>query len=426
MNEAAQVLKQTNRERKVAGYGVHHKKGGSAVVKLGNRPMSDQEIQSKHGECKEYDLGGFMDYETFKKMDPDLEAEYVNKLCEKYHVRHEQVSKHLFELGESDLMARLKIKGVDKKITKIKASDVSDGAVKDFRDRIDFWRKKTEAAKVIDLSEAQRKHDIIENAEFISYETYRTFSDVEKLNYVNNLVDRYDVGRSIISKVLFGKSESTLDQYFYTKDLKSSLHMTKPCGPDARKEKTKVFTDAVKAWRGESVVEETVPEQPKEKPETVARDILAAIIGEEPEKPSDVIGKILQVDKVKKPAEVAAEEPKKDDLPESNISSFYIPVTRETFDDSVEKASVELIEDVESNVMPAREPLEHVATFVEHPDIPKVASKPSSEVYFSTRYISEKGLDREQIMNKIYLLASLFENEENLEITLTVATKKEA
>lgn len=56
----------------------------------------------------------------------------------------------------------------------------------------------------------------------------------------------------------------------------------------------------------------------------------------------------------------------------------------------------------------------------------KETPKPSSEVYFSTRYISEKGLDRETILNKIYLLASLFENEENLEITLTVATKKEA
>lgn len=42
MNEAAQVLKQTNHERKVAGYGVHHKKGGSAVSKLGNKPMSWQ------------------------------------------------------------------------------------------------------------------------------------------------------------------------------------------------------------------------------------------------------------------------------------------------------------------------------------------------------------------------------------------------
>lgn len=403
MTEAARVFNQTNGERSKLKNCSYHKKNGSAVAKLGNKPMSWQEIQSKHGPVQTY-TEGFTSYEEFKKMPPDLEVNYVNNLCAKYNIRHEDISTILFELSDLDLIARLKIKGVDKKLHTIKKSEVTDEARQKFKDDVNLWHDRTERAKIIDLSEAQRKHDIIENAEFISYETYRTFSDAEKLNYVNNLVDRYDVGRSIISKVLFGKNESTLDQYFYTKDLKSSLHMTKPCAPDARKEKTKVFTDAVKAWRGEYVVEEkteTAAKPVKEEPSEAIRDILTGIIGEEPEKPSNVIAKILQVDKVEKLAEVAAEEPKKDDLPESNISAVYIPVTREIFDDSVVEMS-------------------------EKPDIPKAASKPSSEVYFSTRYISEKGLDREQIMNKIYLLASLFENEENLEVTLTVATKKEA
>ena len=108
MNEAASVLKQTNHERKVAGYGAHHKKGGSAVSKLGNKPLSWQEIQSKHGPIQTY-TEGFTTYEDFKKMPPDLEAEYVNNLCTKYHIRHEEVSQILFELGENDLMSRLKI-----------------------------------------------------------------------------------------------------------------------------------------------------------------------------------------------------------------------------------------------------------------------------------------------------------------------------
>ena len=419
MNEAASVLRQTNRERKAAGYGVHHKKGGSAVSKLGNKSMSWQEINSKHGECKEYDLGGFMDYETFKKMDPDLEAEYVNKLCEKYHVRHEQVSKYLFELGESDLMARLKIKGVDKKIAKIKTSDITDDTIKDFCNRIDFWRQKTEAAKIIDLSEAQRKRDIIENGEFISYETYQTFSDTEKLNYVNNLVDRYDIGRSVISRVLFEKSSSTLDQYFYTKDLKSSLHTTKPCAPALRQEKTKLFENAIKTWKGESVVEEK-----KEEPKDIARDILASIIGEN---------------------ESMEPMPEKPELPESNISAVYIPVKQETIEAPVTEP-LETVADVESfveqpvedlNKKLASDPVVGLDDVFKQVGLPKInlaftapavkeTPKPSSEVYFSMRYISDKGIDREQIMNKIYLLASLFENEENLEITLTVATKKEA
>lgn len=416
MNEAAQVLKQTNHERKVAGYGVHHKKGGSAVSKLGNKPMSWQEINSKHGECKEYDLGGFMDYETFKKMDPDLEAEYVNKLCEKFHVRHEQMGKYLFELGENDLMARLKIKGVDKKIAKIKASDVSDDAIKDFRDQIDFWRQKTEAAKIIDLSEAQRKHNIIENAEFISYEEFSGFTTDEKVLYLNSLIDKYGVSLTAIERELFKLTSGRLRYQLETAGALQNVKRGK-MGTAGIKANA-AFCEALEEWRGESVMEEkteTAAEPVKKEPEAVARDILAAIIGEEPEKQSDVIAKILQVDKIEKPAEVAVEEPKKDDLPESNISAVYIPVTRESFDDSVEEMSEEPLETVAD-----------VESFVEQSDIPKAAARPSSEVYFSTRYISEKGLDRETILNKIYLLASLFENEENLEITLTVATKKEA
>ena len=335
------------------------KKGGSAVSKLGNKPMSWQEINSKHGECKEYDLGGFMDYETFKKMDPDLEAEYVNNLCEKYHVRHEQVSKYLFELGENDLMARLKIKGVDKKVTKIKASDVTSDAVKDFCERIDFWRQKTEAAKIIDLSEAQRKRDIIDDAEFINLEEFSNFTTDEKVLYLNSLIDKYGVSLAAIERELFELPATNLRRKLDTAGVLKQIKRGKNGYNAIRANKD--FCDALKNWRGESTLEETVPEQP--------------------EKETPIIESI---------------KPEKPELPESNISAVYIPVEQETIEALVEK-----------------------------PDIQKAATKPSSEVYFSTRYISEKGLDREQIMNKIYLLASLFENEENLEITLTVATKKE-
>lgn len=307
MNEAAQVLEQTNHERKVAGYGIHHKKGGSAVSKLGNKPMSWQEINSKHGECKEYDLGSFMDYETFKKMDPDLEAEYVNKLCEKYHVRHEQVSKYLFELGESDLMARLKIKGVDKKIAKIKASDITDDAIKYFRDRIDFWRQKTEAAKIIDLSEAQRKHDIIENAEFIEYDEFSSFMMDEKVLYLNSLIDKYGVSLAAIERELFKLPATNLR---YKLDSAGVLKQIKRGNNGFNAIRAnKDFCDALKNWRGESTLEEkpeAVVEPVKEEPMSVATPE-AVIVGDE------------------KPAE---ETPvvKSTELPESNISDFYIPV----------------------------------------------------------------------------------------------------
>ena len=387
MNEAAQVLNQTNHERKAAGYGVHHKKGGSAVTKLGNKPMSWQEIQKRHGECKEFDLGGFMDYETFKKMDPDLEAEYVNKLCSKHHIRHEQVSKWLFELGENDLMARLKIKGVDKKIVKIKASDVTNDAIKDFHDLVEIWRQREAAAKIIDLSEAQRKHDMIENGEFISYEEFSGFSIDEKVSYLNSLINKYGVSFATIERELFKLKPTYLRHQLYTAGvLKNIKHGATGYAAQAI---NAAFCEALKTWRGENAMVVNEP------------------INEESE-------------------ETAVEEPKES---LKTVEQPDIP-TEETLDKQIKDLNRKL----------ASDPVVSVDDFLKQGGIPKLnqinleftplkveeTPKPSSEVYFSTRYVSEKGLDREAIMNKIYLLATLFENEENLEITLTIATKKEA
>ena len=309
MNEAAQVLRQTNHERKVAGYGVHHKKGGSAVAKLGNKPMSWQEINSKHGECKEFDLGSFMDYETFKKMDPDLEVEYVNKLCEKYHVRHEQVSKYLFELGERDLMARLKIKGVDKKIVKINALDVTDDDIKDFHDLIEIWREREKTAKIIDLSEAQRKRNIIDDAEFISFEEFSNFTTDEKVLYLNSLIDKYGVSFAAIERELFELPATNLRRKLDAAGVLKQIKRGKS-GFNAAKA-NKDFCDALKNWRGESTLEETVLEQPKEEPK--------AIIGED--KPAEETPAAKSIE-----AKIPEEKPKSGELPESNISDFYIPV----------------------------------------------------------------------------------------------------
>lgn len=231
--------------------------------------MSDQEIQSKHGECKEFDLGGFMDYETFKKMDPDLEVEYVNKLCEKYHVRHEHVSKWLFGLGENDLLARLKIKGVDKKIVKIKALDVTDDDIKDFHDLIKIWRERVEAAKIIDLSEAQRKHDIIENAEFIDYEEFSSFTTDEKVLYLNSLIDKYGVSLAAIERELFKLPVTNLRHKL---DVAGVLKQIKRGENGFKAAKANIdFCNVLKVWRGESIMEEkkeditevSVEEEPK-------------------------------------------------------------------------------------------------------------------------------------------------------------------
>lgn len=364
MNEAVSVLNQTNRERKVAGYGVHHKKGGSAVAKLGNKQMSWQEINRKHGECKEYDLGGFMDYETFKKMDPDLEAEYVNKLCSKYRVRHEQVSKYLFELGENDLMARLKIKGVDKKIAKIKTSNITDDAIKDFRDRIDFWREKTETAKIIDLSEAQRKHNIIENAEFIEYDEFSSFTTDEKVLYLNSLIDKYGVSLAAIERELFKLPITNLRHKLDVAGVLKQIKHGKS-GFNAAKA-NKDFCDVLKAWRGESTLEE---------------------------KKEDI-------------TEISVEEePKTDEIHEGNVSSFFIPVEEETTESVIQATLEETL---------AKAPVK-VETIEKSDDISAVESNQRNTV-FSANYRSV-GMD----CDELDALKLMFKNK-LIEVCITVRT----
>ena len=286
MTESAVVFNQTNAERAKIGRSAHHKANGSSVAKLGNTPLTNKEIASKHGPVQTYPEG-FTSYDEFKKMPADLEAEYVNRLCSKYAIRMEHISEFLFEAGPTDLMARLKILGVYKNCPQLKTTAVMDSAVEKFKSDVSEWREREATAEIIDLSEAKRKRDIIENAEFISYEEYKSFSDTEKLDYINHLVDRYDVGRNVIAKVLFGKSVGTLDAYFKTKNLSSSLHTAKSHVVSERQAKTKAFEHIVKVWKGEASVEEKT-EPIKEKSASVARDILSAIIGkeiaEEPEK----------------------------------------------------------------------------------------------------------------------------------------------
>lgn len=389
MNEAASVLKQTNHERKVAGYGAHHKKGGSAVSKLGNKPLSWQEINSKHGECKEFDLGGFMDYETFKKMDPDLEVEYVNKLCEKYHVRHEQVSKWLFGLGENDLMARLKIKGVDKKIVKIKAADVTDNDIKDFHDLIEIWRERVEAAKIIDLSEAQRRRDIIENAELIGYEEFSSFTTDEKILYLNSLINKYGVSLAAIERELFKLPVTNLRHKLDAAGVLKQIKRGKN-GFNAAKA-NKDFCDILKVWRGETTMAETKKEntiamQPTEDSKSVARDILASIIGEdEPESETKAITE-------------ADEESKSTELPES-----YIPIEKEP-----EAVEAELEETLVNTPV-------KVETIEKSDDISAVESNRHNTV-FSANYRSV-GMD----CDELDALKLMFKNK-LVEVCITVRT----
>ena len=90
----------------------NHKKNGSARQKLGNRRMSWQEINSKHGKVKEICMKDFMAFDEFKEIALDLQTEYINNLQDKYDISIKHISRYLFGLGDTGLQKYLQEAGI--------------------------------------------------------------------------------------------------------------------------------------------------------------------------------------------------------------------------------------------------------------------------------------------------------------------------
>lgn len=83
------VLTQTNRERKITGYGAFHKKNGSKSKRcsLPSDNLTAKQLRERSGEVKTYNLNKPMDWISFIQMPADLQADYLNRLIEKYGAR---------------------------------------------------------------------------------------------------------------------------------------------------------------------------------------------------------------------------------------------------------------------------------------------------------------------------------------------------
>jgi len=301
MTEAAQVLNQTNRERKVAGYGAHHKKGGSAVAKLGNKPMSWQEIHSKHGEEETFpSTDCLITYSDFVRYAPDLKVEYVNKMMDKYDIDLQHISRYLFNKGDDGLRSYLRNNKLLNLCDYRKAR--SKSGLLQFQADIEEWKRREAVSKEIDEAEAQRKRNIIWNAEFIDYKEFKTLPVDGQVAYVNNLIKKYNISLTPIATYLFKIDQCSLREHFKRLKVYDQIEKSKSGNGKIGKARIATFADAVKNWRGESTMEEK------------SEDITTS---PELEKPSEPI------------MATSVEEPKKDKLPESNISTIYIPVEEE-------------------------------------------------------------------------------------------------
>lgn len=107
MSDEEYVFQQDIKEKKAAGRGAFHKKGGSKSKKC-NFPsdyMTKKEKMAMNGPVVTYNPNKFYKWEEFKKLPMEYQIKYVNSMMDRYQIGLSNISVVLFELSKSSLYA---------------------------------------------------------------------------------------------------------------------------------------------------------------------------------------------------------------------------------------------------------------------------------------------------------------------------------
>lgn len=230
--------------RSIIKKSANHRKNGSATQKLGNRRMSWQEIYSKHGEVKEYDMKSFMTFSEFKEMPKDLQVEYVNNLQDKYDISIKHISRYLFNIGDEGLQSHLKMFDILKDCNPCKRRGKT--GLEQFRDDIREFKRRERTVEIIDKQEEIERMN--NGVQFITYAEFKKLSDDEKVNYINALIEKYQVSTETISTELFKNNKSCISNYMSTKKLSGKLARSGVHNPIKIKENRERFLNDIKLW----------------------------------------------------------------------------------------------------------------------------------------------------------------------------------
>ena len=220
MTEAARIYHQDVAAKSRLKNNVHHKKGGSAVSKLGNKEYSDVEILEKSGPCITYpSTDNFMEFSDFERLSPELKIEFVNKMCDKYDINIKHISKILFNKGDDGLRAHLRNH-------KIRVDDSNGGTYKlvslyskcnpdkpraksmllRFENDVAEWKLRNAYAKEQDREQAKMKQEAL--PPLMTCDEFKKMTMNDRIFYINSLIETYQVSSTVISTVLFKKSSN--------------------------------------------------------------------------------------------------------------------------------------------------------------------------------------------------------------------------
>ena len=295
MTEAAISYQETVNERKNVARSVHNRKGGSSTMKLGKKPMSWQEIAAQHGPVHTYSVEDFLTYQQFQDLPNDLKVEWINRVCDKYDITIKHISRYLFELEDKTLSDYL---GQNKLLLKCSPGK-KRGKTKllEFQSDIADWKRRESLAVQIDAAEKKALMN-----SFITYEQYRELSDDRKIEYLNNLIEKYQIGICTISKILFRKSEYTLSAYFKSKNRGDEIRKcdSKNTGPNIVNSTR--FKELVDEWR--NGMEKKLKEVEESVTEPVVEFVSESAASEIESFLNDIFGKKEEPEEMKEKVEV--------------------------------------------------------------------------------------------------------------------------
>lgn len=234
MTEEVYAFNKTQQERSVLAKQMHYKKNGAATVKLGNKPISNKEIASKHGPCYKYDFNRFLSFSEFKNMPRDLQVEYINKLEDKYDIGIKHISIILFNIGEEGLRSHLRINNIlkdcnpDKKRGKTGEQKFKDDIAEQKR------RQKVGEEIIPVFNDEPAAVEAVPDSRipmFMDYDSFKKLADKDKIDFCNRILKEYPgTGLSTISTVCFEKSGGALTYHMTAHGLFDKVHAPKKGG----------------------------------------------------------------------------------------------------------------------------------------------------------------------------------------------------
>lgn len=105
MSDEEFIYRQDIKEKKAAGRGAFHKKGGSKSKKC-NFPsdyMTRKEKQALNGEVMSYNPNKFYSYSEFKQLPMEYQIKYINSLLTRYNCSFAAIAKYVFQITDVGL-----------------------------------------------------------------------------------------------------------------------------------------------------------------------------------------------------------------------------------------------------------------------------------------------------------------------------------